>query len=559
MMKSNPNVYPLKSNKSPRNGFDMSYHSYFTSPTGMLLPAYVQDVTPGDFLKLDVSNFTRTLPVNTASFARIKEKMDFFFVPYRLIWRWFDQFYTNVKDMTTAYSPVDAATTPKSIPYLLGSDIFGTSGLSNPGNDDFGYLKANYLERVLDLLGYPVNPGDATKTNQLYGGASPAGTFKNTKFNPFRIFALSRIYYEFYRQTDYESNSPLSYNLDNCASDGSAAANFAAFMNNMVAHPYKNWSKDKLTNLKPSINYSEFGSVNSYVPGSTVGIFSGDGQVSGVSGYVASASAGSPTQFLSFIQNTQGLRNALAVDKLARISQLAPKTYAAQMKAHFGVDPDNCDYCSCRFLGSFDSDVVINEVIASAAGSDGTGSTSSVGEIYGRGVSSGKSNRVIKAQFNEPGIVMGIHYTQPVAEYNSNRIDLFNRKLTRQDYFVPEYDSLGLQPVLRMDAAVEPDATLNTNNDVLGYGPRYNEYKSRLDEVHCNFQSGGNLKAWTIPRSIQLSGVAVSKSLKIDPHVTNSIFSAIYDGTKNTDSYLHHFLFKAQMSRNMSIYGLPTF
>ena len=229
------------------------------------------------------------------------------------------------------------------------------------------------------------------------------------------------------------------------------------------------------------------------------------------------------------------------------------------MKAHFGVDPDNCDYCSCRFLCSFDSDVVINEVIASAAGSDGTGSTSSVGEIYGRGVSSGKSNRVIKAQFNEPGIVMGIHYTQPVAEYDSSRIDLFNRKLTRQDYFVPEYDSLGLQPVLRMDAAVEPDATLNTNNDVLGYAPRYNEYKSRLDEVHCNFQSGGNLKAWTIPRSIQLSGVVVSKSLKIDPHVTNSIFSVIYDGTKNTDPYLHHFLFKAQMSRNMSIYGLPTF
>ena len=50
-MKSNPNVYPLKTNKSPRNGFDMSYHSYFTSPTGMLLPAFVQDVTPGDFLK----------------------------------------------------------------------------------------------------------------------------------------------------------------------------------------------------------------------------------------------------------------------------------------------------------------------------------------------------------------------------------------------------------------------------------------------------------------------------------------------------------------------------
>ena len=139
--------------------------------------------------------------------------------------------------------------------------------------------KEQVSERVLDLLGYPVNPGDATKTIQLYGGASPYGTFKNTKFNPFRLFALSRIYYEFYRQTDFEVNSPLSYNLDNCASDGSAAANFTAFMNNMVAHPYKNWSKDRLTNLKPSMTYSEFGSVNSYVPGSGVLPFGPDGNI----------------------------------------------------------------------------------------------------------------------------------------------------------------------------------------------------------------------------------------------------------------------------------------
>ena len=85
LKKSPLNLNPGKNAHLPRNSFDMSYHSVFNSPAGLLLPAYVQDVTPGDFLKLDVSNFTRTLPVNTAAFARIKEKMDSFFVPYRLI------------------------------------------------------------------------------------------------------------------------------------------------------------------------------------------------------------------------------------------------------------------------------------------------------------------------------------------------------------------------------------------------------------------------------------------------------------------------------------------
>ena len=93
----------------------------------------------------------------------------------------------------------------------------------------------------------------------------------------------------------------------------------------------------------------------------------------------------------------------------------------------------------------------------------------------------------------------------------------------------------------------------------MGYGPRYSEYKSRLDEVHCNFQSDGNLKAWAIPRTVQLGSDSMVNVLKISPKVTNTIFSAIYDGTKNTDPYLHHFYFNAQMSRNMSVYGLPTF
>ena len=117
--------------------------------------------------------------------------MDFFSVPYRLIWRWFDQFYTNVKDINTAYSPVDPATTPKDLHYLLGSDI-GTY-LNHGLTDQFGFPVKHYLERILDLLGYPVAPGDATKTLPLLY-ASGSGILATHHFNPFRLFALSRIY-----------------------------------------------------------------------------------------------------------------------------------------------------------------------------------------------------------------------------------------------------------------------------------------------------------------------------------------------------------------------------
>ena len=113
----------------PRNSFDMGYHTMFTSPAGLLLPTYIQDVQPDDYLKLDVANFTRTMPVNTAAFSRLKEITKYYFVPYRLLWQNFNQFYTGVSDITTAYTPQTGI--PSTLPYLTIDHIIAI--LENDG------------------------------------------------------------------------------------------------------------------------------------------------------------------------------------------------------------------------------------------------------------------------------------------------------------------------------------------------------------------------------------------------------------------------------------------
>ena len=105
--------------------------------------------------------------------------------------------------------------------------------------------------------------------------------------------------------------------------------------------------------------------------------------------------------------NLSRLRATMAYDRLARLTMLSPKTYEAQLKAQFGVTPDNCDYCSVRYLGSYDSTINIGEVTASAAGETATGSKSVLGQLAGKGISSGERNGIIKAHFNKPGIVTG--------------------------------------------------------------------------------------------------------------------------------------------------------
>ena len=82
------NIMSLKSlkNKTSRNGFDLSSKRNFTAKAGELLPVRCWEILPADSWSIDLKSFTRTQPLNTAAFARMREYYDFYFVPYDLLW-----------------------------------------------------------------------------------------------------------------------------------------------------------------------------------------------------------------------------------------------------------------------------------------------------------------------------------------------------------------------------------------------------------------------------------------------------------------------------------------
>lgn len=69
-------------NKPSRNSFDLSYRNLFTAKVGELLPCFVQELNPGDSIKVNTSYFTRTAPLQSNAFTRLRENVQFFFVPY---------------------------------------------------------------------------------------------------------------------------------------------------------------------------------------------------------------------------------------------------------------------------------------------------------------------------------------------------------------------------------------------------------------------------------------------------------------------------------------------
>ena len=100
-----------------RSSFDLSSKKLFTAKVGEILPCYWQIAIPDNKYRISADWFTRTVPVNTAAYTRIKEYYDFYAVPLRLISRALPQAFTQMTDyMTSAASSTANSSALTSVP-----------------------------------------------------------------------------------------------------------------------------------------------------------------------------------------------------------------------------------------------------------------------------------------------------------------------------------------------------------------------------------------------------------------------------------------------------------
>ena len=117
-------------NKVNRNAFDLSHRHMFTAQVGELLPVFVQWCNPNETFKIGYNGKTRTAALNTDAFTRIRENIQYYFVPFQSLWRYFEQ---QVNNMTKgdagqniskfASSSTDASPLSTSLPYISYVDL----------------------------------------------------------------------------------------------------------------------------------------------------------------------------------------------------------------------------------------------------------------------------------------------------------------------------------------------------------------------------------------------------------------------------------------------------
>ena len=163
-----------------RNAFDLSHSDILSIAPGMLLPIHVQEVNPNEHFEISPSNYVRTMPLNSAAFTRLKQHIEFFFVPMRTLCRQFNQFIVG-----TDYSISDLASLNN---YKAGLPMFNLFNmakdfktlLTQSSPNDFGLNAARDAIRLLDMLGY----GITTNNISSIGVQEFSGSFN---VNPLRL------------------------------------------------------------------------------------------------------------------------------------------------------------------------------------------------------------------------------------------------------------------------------------------------------------------------------------------------------------------------------------
>lgn len=570
---------PLDRAKIPvhRSSFDLSSKKLFTAKVGEILPCYWQIAIPGNKYRISSDWFTRTVPVNTAAYTRIKEYYDFYAVPLRLISRALPQAFTQMTDyMTSAASSTDNTSALTSVPNVtqgLFSAFLQTANAADQPNtrDDAGLPVVYGTCKLLDMLGYgsmieSKNPGKAAITQQYLGvdnlsdADNPLVYQTSQTVSALPFLAYQKIYYDFFSNPQWEKHRAYSYNVDYWSGTGTIS-----LVRAMVELRYANYPKDYFMGMLPSSQYGSVaalpnvidpnysgrtvyatGNLNSIIknPADTTSVASAASQ-----SYDRNLVIGSDLSALS-IRATEYLQ------RWKEVVQFSSKDYSDQMAAQFGIKAPEYMGNHAHYIGGWSSVININEVVNTNLDTD-----SSQASIAGKGISSKSGHTITYDCGAEHQIIMCVYHAVPMLDWNLTGQAPQLTVTAISDFPQPAFDQLGMQSVPALNLQNNPGRKVS---GALGYNLRYWQWKSNIDTVHAGFRAGAAYQSWAAPldgwQVLTSSGAWSYQSMKVRPQQLNSIFVPQIDAANCSvafDQLLCNVNFQVYAVQNLDRNGLP--
>lgn len=583
-------------NHPRRSAFDLSSKVAFSAKSGELLPIKWCFTMPGDKFTLERQHFTRTQPVNTSAYTRIREYYDWFWVPLHLLWRnapeVISQMQSNVQHSN---SQTSALVLGNYLPTVSNNQLEVFCERLVGKKNYFGFDRSDLAYKLMQYL----RVGNTGRSSSNFGTSVPVSDTSYTqrfRFNLnlsiFPFLAYKKFCQDYFRYSQWQNSSPYLWNIDYYTGvqqqlfPSIPAAGDTYWNNNtMFDLEYCNWNKDLFMGVLPDTQYGDVASID------TGGLKSQDlyveAKISSSESSRAYLGSKAPDSGTDFYVNTGpstvtsnplvvtmpsvaasfdvlALRRGEALQRWKEISLNVPQNYRAQIKAHFGVDVGENMSGMSTYVGGDSSSLDISEVVNTNLQS---GDSSSEAVIAGKGVGSSQGSEKFEAR--DWGVLMCIYHNVPLLDYVSSAPDPQYFVAQNTDLPIPELDSIGMQSIpisMYSNSDFELVMGFASSDYTMGYLPRYYPWKTSYDYVLGAFTT--TEKEWVAPITPaiwknMLSTVSTGSSsvtyniFKVNPSILDSIFQVNADSKWDTDPFLVNCAFDVKVVRNLDYSGMP--
>ena len=538
-----------------RSKFDMSHSIKTAFNNGECIPIFVDsDILPGDTVQMDMAEIVRMATPIYPVMDNLMLDLYWFFVPHRLVWEHWEQFWGQNDDPWTQ-------TTEYEIP-----QVTSPSG---------GWVEGS----IADYMGIPTYVDDLS-INVL----------------PFR--AYSKIWSDWFRDENLKANS--HYYIDETTRTGSNGTNYVLdpelggmpakgaklhdYFTSALPNPQKGPSVSiPLGTSAPvytgathdvksdvGMKWSKYDGTPLTSPAGTKYAMelvtdAGTNLVTGFENVVQTAGANDyslyPNNLYVSLDHATAasinqLRTAFAIQKYYENAGRSGTRYIEYLRSVFGVESSDARLQRSEYLGGQRIPINMDQIIQTSS----TDNTSPQGNTAGFSCTHAKGSMFTKS-FEEHGTLMCIALVRCEHSYQQGLNKMWNRKKWT-DFYNPFFANLGEQSILNKEIYAQGSSVVDTDGNVVdeqtfGYQEAWAEYRYKQNIVTAEMRSNapnGSLDAWHY--ADDYSQLPTLSSGWIDEPQTNvdrtiAVTSAI------AHQFIGDFYFKAYYTRCMPVYSVP--